>query len=149
VIRQQDFNWKADFNISTLKNEITYLPGGDFTYDLVSAGYKVAQGKSLFEFFMVKNAGVNPETGNMQYWVKDENKTDWVKTENYSDVTTDDYQYLGSTIPKAFGSLTNSFTYKGIDLSFMLYYSIGGKMYDYAYIERTALRGGVGVIQDL
>lgn len=149
IIRKEDFNWKADFNISTLKNEITYLPGGEFTYENRSAGYKVAQGKSLFEFFMVKNAGVNPDNGNMQYWVKDENKTDWVTTEDYSKVTTEDYQYIGSTLPKAFGSLTNSFAYKGIDLSVMLYYSLGGKMYDYSYIERTALRGGVGVIQDL
>src|SRR5690606_4012900 len=64
-------------------------------------------------------------------------------------VTTEDYQYVGSTIPKAFGSFTNNFNYKGIDLSVMLYYSLGGNMFDYSYIERTALRGGVGVIQEL
>lgn len=148
VIRKENFNWKADFNISTLKNEITYLPGGAFTYENRTAGYKMEEGKSLFEFYMVKNAGVNAETGNMQYYIKGDNDN-WEITEDYSLVTTDDYQYIGSALPKAFGALTNSFNYKGLDLSFMLYYSLGGKMYDYAYIERTALRGGVGVVQDL
>lgn len=148
VIRKENFNWKADFNISTLKNEITYLPTGAFTYENRTAGYKVEEGKSLFEFYMVKNAGVNAETGNMQYYIKGDNNN-WDITEDYSLVTTDDYQYVGSALPKVFGALTNSFGYKGLDLSFMFYYSLGGHMYDYGYIERTALRGGVGVIQDL
>ena len=148
AIRKEDFNWKIDANLSTLKNEITYLPGGAFTYDNRTAGYKVEEGKSLFEFYMVKNAGVNPETGNMQYWVKGADE-EWSTTEDFSVVTTDDYQYAGSALPKVYGSLTNSFSYKGIDLSFMFYYSLGSHMYDYAYTEQTTLRGGVGVVQDL
>lgn len=148
AIRKENFNWKVDANVSTLKNEITYLPGGSFTYENRTAGYKVEEGKSLFEFFMVKNAGVNPESGNMQYWVRGTND-DWVKTEDFSKVTTNDYQNVGSTLPKVYGSLTNSFKFKGLDFSFMFYYSLGARMFDYAYVERTALRGGVGVIQDL
>ncbi|MCY4780425.1 TonB-dependent receptor [Sphingobacterium sp. UT-1RO-CII-1] len=148
AIRKENFNWKIDANLSTLKNEITSLPDGEFTYENRTAGYKVAEGKSLFEFFMVKNAGVNPENGNMQYWIRG-NDNDWVKTEDYSQVTTDDYQWLGSALPKVYGSVTNSFDYKGFDFSFMLYYSLGAKMYDFAYIERSTLRNGVGVVQDL
>lgn len=148
VIRKENFNWKIDANVSTLKNEITYLPGGEITYNNRVAGYKLAKGKSLYEYYMVKNAGVNSETGNMQYWVKDAQDS-WVTTEDYSKVTAEDYQWIGSALPKVYGSVTNSFNFKGFDLSFMFYYSIGSKMYDYAYMERTALRGGIGVIQDL
>lgn len=148
AIRKENFNWKIDANLSTLKNEITYLPGGEFTYSNRTAGYKLAEGYSLYEFYMVKNAGVNPETGNMQYWVKDGES--WRKTEKYdAEVTSRDYQRIGSALPKVYGSLTNSFRIKALDFSFMLYYSLGSMMYDYAYIERTAVRGGVGVVQDL
>lgn len=148
VIRNKNFTWKVDGNFSTLKNEITDLPGGAFTFGNRSATYKMEQGKSLYEFFMVKNAGVNPENGNMRYWIRD--GENWKTTENFdAEVTTNDYQYVGSALPKAYGSLTNTFNYKGLDFSFMLYMSTGAKMFDYAYIERTALRGGVGVIQDL
>ncbi|ULT26544.1 hypothetical protein KUH03_06715 [Sphingobacterium sp. E70] len=47
-------------------------------------------------------------------------------------------------MPKVYGSLTNSFKLHGLDFSFMFYYSLGGKMYDYSYSERSTLRGGVG-----
>lgn len=149
VFRGNNFNWKIDANISTLKNEITYLPGGAFTFSNRAATYKLEEGHSIYDFFMVKNAGVNPDNGNMRYWIRD-GGGGWKITENYDgEVTTNDYQYIGSALPKAYGAVTNTFGYKGFDLSFMFYYSLGGKMFDYGYIERTALRGGVGVVQEL
>lgn len=148
AIRNKNFQWDINVNFSTLKNEVTYLPGGSYIYANRSANYKLEEGYSLFEFFMVKNAGVNPDNGNMRYWVKD-GKDGWKTTENYSDVTTDDYQYCGTAIPTAFGSITNEFKYRGIDLSFMWYASFGSTMSDYVYTERTTVRDGVGIIQDL
>lgn len=148
AIRNKNFQWNIDFNFSTLKNEITYLPGGSYIYTNTSAYYKMEEGYSLFEFFMVKNAGVNPDNGSMRYWVRD-GEDGWKTTEKYSDVTTDDYQYCGTAIPKAFGSLTNNFKYRDFDLSFMLYASFGAKMSDYIYTERTTVRDGVGIVQDL
>ena len=147
-VRTKNFQWNIDFNFSTLKNEVTYLPDGAYTYANRGAGYKLEEGYSIFEFFMVKNAGVNPDNGNMRYWVRDDNGG-WTTTENYSDVTVDDYQYCGTAIPKAFGSLTNSFKLNDFDLSFMWYASFGSKMWDYQYQERTTVRDGVGIIQDL
>ena len=97
---------------------------------------------------MVKNAGVNPENGNMRFWVRD-GENGWKTTENYSDVSSKDYQYCGSAIPKAFGSITNTFKLKDFDFSFMWYASFGARMWDYVYLERTTVRDGVGVIQDL
>lgn len=148
VLRGSDFQWDIDANFSTLKNEVTYLPGGAYTYSNRVATYKIEEGKSIYEFYMAKNAGVNPDNGNMRYWIKDGNNG-WKTTENYSEVKTSDYQYVGSSIPKAFGSLTNSFKYRDFDFSFMWYASFGSKMFDYVYLERTTVRNGVGIIQDL
>ena len=147
AIRTKEFQWNIDFNFSTLKNQVTYLPGGAYTYSNRVAGYRLEEGKSLYEFYMPKNAGVNPENGNMRYWVRD--GSGWKTTENFSDVTTDDYQWCGTSIPKAFGSITNNFKWKDFDLSMMWYASFGAKMYDYVYLENTTVRNGVGVIQDL
>lgn len=148
AIRHADFQWNIDVNFSTLNNQVTYLPDGAYIYENRGAGYKLEEGHSLFEFFMVKNAGVNPETGNMQYWIR-EAGGGWKTTENYSDVTTNDYQYCGTSIPKAFGSITHTFKIKDFDFSFMWYASFGAKMWDFVYLERTTVRDGVGVIQDL
>jgi TonB-linked SusC/RagA family outer membrane protein len=148
AMHNHNFEWNIDVNFSTLKNEVTYLPGGSYVYTLRTAGYKLEEGHSLYEFYMAKNAGVNPENGNMRYWIKDGNGG-WTTTENYSNVTTNDYQYCGSAIPKAFGSITNSFKFHGFDMSFMWYASFGSKMYDYVYKERTTVRDGVSIIQSL
>jgi hypothetical protein len=147
-VQTKDFRWSIDFNVSTLKNKVTYLPGGAYTYSNRVASYRLEEGKSLYEFYMPKNAGVNPDNGNMQYWIRD-NNGGWTTTENFSDVTEDDYQWCGTAIPKAFGSITNSFTWKDFDLSFMWYASFGSKLYDYVYLEETTQRDGVGVVQDL
>jgi len=148
IINTKDFRWNVDANWSSLTNKITYLPGGEYTYADRTATYKMAEGHSRYEFFMPSSAGVDSQTGNAMYWIKN-NSGSWEKTSNWSDVTTDDYQWQGSALPKGFGSLTNNFQYKGFDLSAMLYYSYGSKMLDYIYCERVTLRGGVGVIQDL
>lgn len=149
AIRTKDFQWSIDVNFSTLKNKVTYLPGGAYTYSNRVASYRLEEGKSLYEFYMPKNTGVNPDNGNMQYWIRDTENNGWKKTENFSDVTTDDYQWCGSAIPKAFGSITNNFKWKDFDLSMMWYASFGSKMYDYVYLENTTVRDGCGVIQDL
>jgi TonB-linked SusC/RagA family outer membrane protein len=148
AIRNKNFQWNIDANFSTLKNEVTYLPSGAYTYTSRSATYKMQQGKSIFEFYMPKHAGVNPDDGNMQYYIRD-GKGGWKTTEKWSDVTIDDYQFCGSAIPKAFGSITNNFRYRDFDLSMMWYASFGSKMYDYDYQERTSVRDGVGVVWDL
>lgn len=148
AIRTRDFQWSIDLNFSTLNNKVTYLPGGAYTYSNRVASYRLEEGKSLYEFYMPKNAGVNPDNGNMQYWIRD-GQDGWKKTEKFSDVTTNDYQWCGSAIPKAFGSITNTFKLKDFDLSMMWYASFGSKMYDYVYIENTTVRNGCGVVQDL
>ena len=148
AIKTQNFQWDINFNLSTLDNEVTYLPDGAYNYENRGAGYRLEEGYSIYEFYMVKNAGVNPETGNMQYWIRDDNGG-WTTTESYSDVSSDDYQWCGSAIPNLFGSITNSFRFQNFDLSFMWYASFGSKMWDYQYQERTTVRDGVGIIQDL
>ena len=41
--------------------------------------------------------------------------------------------YLGSRIPDLYGSLSTDFSWKGLDLSILTTYSIGGKIYDGLY----------------
>lgn len=146
AIKNRDFEWTIDFNFSTLSNKVTYLPSGPYNYSS-RAGYRMEEGKSLYEFYMPKNAGVNPENGNMRYWIRD-GKDGWKTTENFSDVTTDDYQWLGSSIPKAFGSITNNFKWKDFDASMMWYASFGGKIFDYGWLEGTTVRNGCGLFWD-
>ena len=147
-VQKQDLVWNINVNFTTLRNKVTELPSGPFNYSIRGSGYRMEEGKSLYEFYMPKHAGVDPQTGSMQYWVKDQNDN-WVKTANWSDVDANDYQWCGSAIPKAFGSITNSVNWKNLDFSMMWYASFGSTLFDYMYQEESTVRSGVGVIEDL
>ncbi len=148
VITTDNFNWNIDANWTSQKNKITYLPGGEYNLTSRTSTWRIAEGHSRWEFYMPSYAGVDAQTGNALYYIKDANGNR-TTTDNYSKVSLDDYEWQGSAIPKGFGSVTNNFRYKDFDLSFMFYYSYGSKMYDYIWLERVTLRNGVSVIQDL
>ncbi|SKB26790.1 TonB-linked outer membrane protein, SusC/RagA family [Parapedobacter luteus] len=138
VISNSNFLWSVDFNASHYRNVITRLPQNE----IIDGRFKMVEGRSRYEFFLVDWAGVNPITGNNTWYRYNEDGTREA-TELYTEVNNNDQKrFQGSSLPDLFGALTNSFRYKGIDLSFMLYYSIGGKMYDGDYAEGVRYRRG-------
>lgn len=153
AISTRDFKWSIDLNGTTYSNEITRLPQKEMN----SGYFKWREGESRYNFWGVEYAGVNPTTGNDQYVKNIYETKDGVKTlvgteltENLNDLTSDDQKkYLGDAIPTLFGGLTNTFSYKGIDLSLMLYYSIGGKLYDGDYAQMMAYRAGYSFHPDM
>jgi TonB-linked SusC/RagA family outer membrane protein len=158
VTQSQNFRWTMDLNATHYKNIITSLPQE-------RVGNWI-EGVSMYEFFMPEWAGVNPETGNSQWWknvfqtdgsgvpVLDEDGNKVIigreKTENYSEVGAQDQRdFYGSGIPDLFGGFTNNFTYKNFDLSVFVYFSIGGKMYDSDYAEMMGNRPGFTYHEDM
>lgn len=153
-VSTKDFKWTIDLNGTSYKNRITRLP-----QDEINSGvFKWREGESRYNFWGVEYAGVNPETGNDQYWkniyeTNDKGQrilTGREKTEDYNEVTSDSHKkYLGDAIPKLFGGITNNFSYKGIDFSFMIYYSLGGKLYDGDYAQMMSYRTGYSMHPDM
>jgi TonB-linked SusC/RagA family outer membrane protein len=148
IIRSKDFRWDIDANLSTLKNIVTRLPTGAYVFTGTACTYRMEEGKSIYEFIAPQYDGANPETGVPGWLIRDGNDG-WKRTEDRSKITTDDYVNVGSALPKMFGSITNTFQYKGFDLSFMFYYSYGSKFSDYSYKERINNRPGIGMVQSL
>jgi TonB-linked SusC/RagA family outer membrane protein len=149
-----DFKWSIDLNATHYENKITKLPQKE-----MNAGYfKWREGRSRYDFWGAEYAGVNPKTGNDQYWKnvyetkEDGTKvvTDRVLTESTSDVTGDDQKaYLGVSTPDLFGAVTNTFNFFGVDFSFMVYYSLGGKLYDSDYSQMMTYRQGFSFHPDV
>lgn len=90
------------------------------------------------------------------YWTNDyvkneeTGKLERQKTEDLNALTSDKQKsYLGDAIPKLFGGFTNNFSYKGIDLSFMIYYSFGGKLYDNDYAQAMTYQTGFSMHPDM
>lgn len=148
AIQTNDFVWNIDLNASTLKNEITSLPGGEYTYAWRGINYIMKEGGSLYQFYTYKCLGIDPQDGMPIYEAKDANGN-WTTTKDRSSITTASYQDCGSAVPKVFGSITNSFKYKDFDLSFMIYASFGSKLFDMVYREASYGRVGVSVNEDV
>lgn len=144
AIASEDFRWNIDFNLTHYKNVITELP----QEEIISGSKKLMVGTSVYEFYLWEYAGANAETGAALYW-KDEIEMDAdnnpvidddgkpVKTGNRL-LTEDpggegDRYYHGTSIPDIYGGITNSFYYKGFDLSIFLTYQVGGSFLDYNY----------------
>ena len=115
--------WVTDLNISRNKNEVKSI--GEFTPDALSGGTndsRVQIGQAVGSFYLVKFAGVDPQTGKPMYYDLQGNTT-----YNYD---LNNRQYAGAGLPKAYGGITNSFTYGGWGLSVFMTYSLGAKIFD-------------------
>lgn len=139
VIRKRDFNWELKVNASTIKNRITKMP--DANKEQISGTKKLAEGVSRYEYWLREWYGVDATDGVALYRANTWNAATCRIFDNgkggKDTVTTDlnngKYHYAGSSIPKLFGGVENTFTYKGFELNVLLQYQLGGKVYDGTY----------------
>ena len=133
-IKTNDFTWNVTWMGSTVKNKVLKLTGE--TPEIVDGIYSIKEGLPINTFYMAKAAGVDPATGAQLYWVYDTDDNGNMINErissDYEKAATSKY-YLGSRIPDLYGSIGTDFSWKGIDLSILTTYSIGGKVFDGLY----------------
>ena len=142
IIRTKDFTWNVVANFSHLKNEITKLPTGQD--QIISGTKKYMVGHSMYDFWMYEWAGVDPETGDSMYYVGgyDENGNYTGKDRTTTnDYTKADKYYVGTSIPKFYGSLSNTFTLGNFSLSALLTFGVGGLKYDTTYGSMMSYSG--------
>jgi TonB-linked SusC/RagA family outer membrane protein len=138
------FSWSTNYNMSFNRNKITSLPelvagdpsSSDFTESLPglygtslpTSIYRV--GQPVGSFFGYISKGVNPATGNEIYQ----------DTNHDGIINAADKVIIGNALPKFTGGFTNTFSYKGFDLSVFLYFSYGNQVYNQtrAILERMA-----------
>ncbi|WP_316799268.1 SusC/RagA family TonB-linked outer membrane protein [Pedobacter frigidisoli] len=131
-IKQKDFSWDISANISRNRGKLISLPAGQDVFylsDTWLTDYARAQyslGSSLLSIaatnYLRNNAGqvlINPTSGMP---IKDTN-----------------YTFVGDRTPDFTAGITNSFTYKNFNLSFLLDVKVGGDIYnateEYLYIR--------------
>ena len=154
LMKKKNFKWNASLNLTHYKNTINELePGKDPSgYELAPYYRKV--GGSLYDFYMVKYAGVDPQTGDALYY-KDVQKTGVVSDAdgnpvldangnkqyyNYLETTTTTvaseatkYELGKSSIPDIYGGLSTTIEAYGFDLSISTAFQFGGYCYDGTY----------------
>jgi len=132
ITKGNDFKWNIDVNLSTVKNVIKRLP----FVEQINGTKKLMVGHSMYDYWLREYMGVDPADGSALY-----RATTFIATNSKimgKDTVTNDannarYHYAGTAIPKLYGSLTSNFAYKNFDLTVMLSFQLGGKIYDAAY----------------
>ncbi len=154
-IHTKNIDWNIHFNITTLKNQITsldddkktttkYTPGGKKVAGYNNGSFYIAEDRSMYSWYMKDWAGVDPETGEAQWWMNkfttDENGNEvWDGREKTTDYSKADYYVIEeTTIPKAYGGFGTSLNAYGFDFSINFTYSLGGKQYDSTYADFMA-----------
>lgn len=178
-IKTKDFEWNINFNVTSYKNKITYLPEERKTTTIdgkkgyTSGNLFYGEDCSLYTFYMHKYAGVN-ENGQSMWYYKDfepvlnADGTPKVDAEGNAVTkqvlkTTTDYNLLddesrmnflcGTSLPDAYGGFGTSLSFFGFDLSVDFAYQIGGQVYDSDYAglmsSPTATSHGSNMHKDL
>ncbi len=137
LITSNNFNWNANLNLTTLKNEIVALDGE--TDQIVNGTLIQRVGEEINSYYLTQSAGVDITTGAQLYWVYDMNN-DGNPGAPYISA---DYQKAlqsrkisGSRIPDFYGAFGSNFViYKDFDLSFMTTFSVGGEIRDGVYVD--------------
>jgi TonB-linked SusC/RagA family outer membrane protein len=156
LIRTKDLNWGANVNFTTYKNKITRLAETskkmvvDGVHGYSSGNLYYGEGKSLYDFYMPKYAGVDQKTGESLFYKDVTDKTGKVTgqttTTNFNDAT----QHLcGSSLPKAYGGFGTNLTWKEFDFNIDFTYSLGGKVLDNAYAEAMSGERGEAIHKDI
>ncbi|MBL4674983.1 MAG: TonB-dependent receptor [Mucilaginibacter sp.] len=133
-IKTNDFSWTTSFNISFLKNKILQLgesnddifldPNFLSQFNLMRVGgpagqffgYKVLGTWGTAEATQAASYGLLPGDLKIQ------------DTNGDGKVTADDKVILGKSIPDGYGTFTNNFSYKNIDLGIELQFNYGNQI---------------------
>ncbi len=143
VINNSDFTWTLGGNIAFERNEITRLP----QEEILTGNYRRAEGASVYDFYIREWAGVNPDNGEPLWFIDSldaqGNVVERITTNNVNEAQQNRID-AGTALPWARGGLNTQLRYKGIDLSILFNYSLGGQILDndYGGLMEGGLRPG-------
>ncbi len=135
---QGDFSWTTSLNVSTNKNEITKLYGDEL--QLFGRGNNaLIENEPIGVFWGYVWKGVDPSSGDGV----------WADIKEDGEITAADQKVIGNPHPKMLGGITNSFSYKGFDLSIFLQFSYGNDIFNGTRIYVESLKGNDNQTTDI
>lgn len=142
---RKNFRWTTDFNISMNRNRLEKLDLQQVYYYTTTSEatteyiVRMEPGQPLSMFWGLKALGVDPETGMMIY--EDHNGD--------GKVNSSDKQYIGNANPDFTFGMTNTLSWKGLNLSFMITGSVGNDIYNASKIDMVGMHNAANQITDV
>ena len=139
-IMTKDWTWRLSVNATTYKNEIVDIP----TDEMWNGQKKWVKGGSLYDFWMYEWAGVDPETGDAQWYYTDDETGERLITTNYGSLDSNDKVKVGNSLPKVSGGFQSDLTWRDLSLSMSFAYAIGNKIYNRDKASLMGVNGANG-----
>ncbi len=140
IFNTRKVQWSWNVNLSHYRNRITSLDKSIGEEGITGSYYIYKVGGSLYEAYMYRYAGVNPENGKALYHYRAEDGTTGT-TEVFADA---DQFECGSVLPKVYGGFGTSAKLYGFDLSAQFSFQLGGRYYDGTYQALMHTSSAVG-----
>lgn len=173
IIRNGNVVWSAHADATFIKNKITKLPTGNQW----TTTHALIEGRSRYEWYMPKWAGVDMLTGRSLYEVNpDSHKwevmndkgvyefsqdafdsniknggSDIVKIGDKYYTTNTSYasnEFCGTSLPTVYGSFGTNLSWKGLSVGLLFTYSLGGKTLDSTYVTLMSTSAGGAIHKD-
>lgn len=147
IIKTKDFDWSVNVALAHNKNKFTELDESIAGTGLRYSNQIIRLDGSMQQAYMVKYAGVDPETGEPQWWqaftTNAEGKEvaltnsygdgEVTREELTKDITKATRYDIGDVLPTVNGGFGTSINAYGFDLSAQFSFQLGGKFYDGTY----------------
>ena len=137
-IETNDLKWVINWNGTLMKNKILELHP-DLKGEMIDGSYIYREGESLYQMYLTKYAGVDPDSGEALYWAKDENGVEY-KDKDWSAAYNSNRQASGDLLPTIYGGVGTTLEFRGFDFSIQCAYQLGGTIYDSGY--QAFMHGG-------
>lgn len=131
LIKTKDITWSLNANATLPKNKIIKLHE-DLGGEWISGSRIYREGESMYQYYLVKYAGVDKSNGMALYWAKDGEGNEYTTTD-WSTAYKTNRQGTGDLLPSIYGGFGTSLTAYGFDFSIQFAYQMGGKIYDSGY----------------
>ena len=152
ILKKKDLKWTVTLVGSHYDNKILTLPEENKAEGITSGLFNLREGKSRYEYYTYKYAGMT-EKGQAMWYMDEIDQNTGEKTGNI--ITTEDYtkatKYFldKEALPDFTGGLNMTFFWKGLDISVATAYQIGGWAYDSSFLSGMSASYYVGHNKEL
>ncbi len=115
-----DLYWSTNFNIAFNENKVTDLDDQIIQFSI----WRVMEGQPIGVFYTKEYAGVDPQTGDALFYLNEEGD------ETTTSLAAAANRIVGDPNPDFWGGLTNTFRYRGFDLSFLVQFVYGNDIFN-------------------
>ncbi len=142
-----DFKWTTEFNISTNKNEVVSLPGGELISSrrpghlIGDDTHILTEGAPAGSFYGYIYDGVDSEGAPVYRDIAGRNDDNELVMEPDGTVNSDDRTIIGNPHPDFTFGLNNSLMYKNFDLNIFIQGVVGNDMMNFTRMELEWVNG--------